>query len=212
MTVLTVAGKADSRAIVYPALYMLKHFGRVSVATDDGAYRRLYHGYEDVGEVSGVSVFVHPRLDAEALADEVTRFAPDYLVCVTNGYVPDYTTHLLVLTGYDRTFDAGNAHTADELAAGADVRLVASDMVTPPAKLPVDNIRELVISRTPIKSKTALSVCLRDGLLQHAAACEEAKALLKHDSRDFIGVLAQLFCPFLIPDAAEVPKIFGFKK
>ena len=212
MILLTVAGKADSRPIVYPALYMLKAFGRVAVVSDDGAYRRLYHGYGDSGEVSGVEVFVHTDSNTENLLNWVNRFAPDYLVCVTNGKVPVSTTHLLVLTGYDRTFDAGNAHTKDELASGADVGIVLDDKVVPPPGLPLTNIRELIISCNSIKSKSVLSVCLKDGLLMHAALCEEYKQLRKHDSRDFVRVLEKLFCPFILPAGSGIPKIFGFKK
>lgn len=212
MTVLTVAGKADSRAVVYPLLYILASFGRVAVASDDAAYRRLYHGYEDTGEVSGVSVFIRPKLDRASLETEIERFAPDFLVCATNGYVPDFTTHLLVLTGYDRSFEAGNAYTKTEYAQGVNVRIAENDKVAPPVGLPSENIRELIISSTPIKSKNVLSVCLKEGLLLYAAKCEDYKQLLPHESRDFIGILMALFCPFILPNAAEIPKLFGFKK
>lgn len=212
MIVLTVAGKADSRAVVYPALYMLSNFGKVIVATDDAAYRRLYHGYSDSGEVSGVGIYVHPTINAEILTEEVNRWAPDFLVCVTNGYVPAFTTHLLVLTGYDRSFIAGNAFTKEESERGVDVSIAEDDKVKAPEGLPIENIRELIVSRTPVKSKSVLSVCLKDGLFMYTAKCEEYKQLFPHDSRDFVTLLMKLFSPFIIPDATQVPKMFGFKK
>lgn len=212
-TVLTVAGKADSRAIVYPMLYVLKNYGRVMVASDDAAYRRLYHGYADVGEVSGVGIYVHPKLDMETIAEEANKYAPDFLVCATNGYVPEFTTHLLVLTGYDRSFAGGNAFTKAELDSGVKVCLAEADLVTVPSGMNPENIREVIISTIPIRSKDALSVCLRDGLLLHAAKCEEYKTLLTHESRDFVGLLAKIMCPFLIPvNELDIVKLFGFKK
>lgn len=212
MTILTVAGKADSRAIVYPLLYLLSKYGKVAVASDDGAYRRLYHGYENSGEVSGVSVFIHPYLDLSSLNNEINALCPDILVCVTNGYVPDFTTHLLVLTGYDRTFEAGNAFSKDDLAQGVNINLAESDKVTPPNNLPLENIREIVIAGKPIKSKGILSVSLKETLLMHTVKCEEYKQLFPTESRDFLDVLIKLVCPFIIPNAADVPKLFGFKK
>lgn len=212
MIILTVAGKADSRVVVYPAAFMLKNYGRVAIVSDDDAYRRLYHGFEDVGEVDGVSIAVLPRLEPELMADEVQRFNPDFLICVTNGYVPEFTTHLLVLTGYDRSFDGGNAHSKEEMEQGVDVNLTDIDKVTVPARIPLENVRELLVSTTPIKSKTQLSVCLKEGLLMYAARCEEYKKLLRHDSRDFVGILMKLFCPFILPDVSAVPQLFGFKK
>ena len=212
-TVLTIAGKADSRALVYPILYILKNYGRVMVATDDGAYRRLYHGYKDLGEVSGVGVFVHPHIDTNLLSDAVNQYAPDFLVCVTNGYVPEYTTHLLVLTGYDRTFAAGNAHSKEELAEGVTVTMTEDDIVTAPCQMDPKNIREIIISTTPVRGVQVPSVCLKDGLLMHAAKCEEYKTLLPHDSRDFVGILANMLSNFVLPVGAdEIPKLFGFKK
>lgn len=212
-TIITVTGKADSRALVYPMLYILKNYGRVLVASDDAAYRRLYHGYEDSGEVSGVGVFVHPTIDADILTEEVNKFAPDYIVCVTNGYVPEYTTHLLVLTGYDRSFEGGNAHTKEEFEQGVKVSLAELDLVTAPKDMNPSDIREVIVSSTPIKSSTSLSVCLKEGLLLHAAKCEEYKSLLPHESRDFVGILAKILCPFVLSvSETEIPKLFGFKK
>lgn len=211
--VLTVAGKADSRAIVYPMLYVLKNYGRVMVASDDAAYRRLYHGYADAGEVSGVGVVVHPELDFELLSEEVNRYAPEFLVCVTNGYVPEFTTHLLVLTGYDRSFEGGNAFSKAEHEQGVKVKLAESDVVTAPSEMDPNNIREIIVSSSTIKCSDTLSVCLRDGLLLHAAKCEEYKAILPHESRDFVGVLAKILCPFILSvNEVEIPKLFGFKK
>lgn len=212
-TVLTVAGKADSRALVYPILYILKNYGRVMVATDDGAYRRLYHGYENIGEVSGVGVFVHPTLDLNHLSDAVNQYAPDFLVCVTNGYVPEYTTHLLVLTGYDRTMEAGNAFSKDEMEEGVKVTVTEADIVTAPCQMNPKNIREVIVSTTPVKGAQIPSVCLKEGLLMYAARCEEYKQLLTHDSRDFIDIIANILSGFVLPAGAEeIGKLFGFKK
>jgi len=183
------------------------------VATDDGAYRRLYHGYEDSGEVSDVGVYVHPMIDAKVLTEEVNKLAPDFIVCVTNGYVPEYTTHLLVLTGYDKSFEGGNSHSKADLERGVDVSLAESDLVTVPKSMNPENIREVLISNTPIKRTKSLSVCLKEGLLMHAAECEEYKALIPHKSRDFVGILAKILCPFILSvNEAEIPSLFGFKK
>jgi len=213
MMVLTVAGKADSRVIVYPMLYVLKNYGRVMVASDDAAYRRLYHGYANAGEVSGIGVFVHPMLNVELLSEEVNKVAPDFLVCVTNGYVPDFTTHLLALTGFDRSFAGGNAFTKTEIEQGVKVKLAEDDVVEAPSSMNLANIREVIVSQHPIKSTDVLSVCLKDGLLAYAAKCEEYKAILPHESRDFVGLLAKILCPFILQvNEADIPKLFGFKK
>jgi hypothetical protein len=193
-------------------LYLFSQLGRTAVITDDGAYRRLYHGYEDEGEASSVAIWIRPDISgAQVLPVDAHRLEPEYLVCVTTGRVPAFTTHLIVLTGYDRTFDAGNAHSKADLAGSIDVSLVDSDKVISPPNLPLDSIRELIVSATPVKSKSALSVCLKDGLLMHAARCEESKQLVKPASQDFSELLARLLSPFVIPNAADIAKILGLK-
>jgi hypothetical protein len=209
LLVLTVAGKADSRVVVYPLAYLLRSFGRVAIVTDDGAYRRLYHGYSDAGEVSGVSVYVSPTMCTGALNTHIQRVAPDFLLYVTNGFVPLGTSHLLVLTGFDKTFDAGNAYNQADLEQGIKVNVADEDLVLPPDGFPIERIKEVVLSTTPVNTGDILSVTLDGALLTYVAKCEEAKKLLTVDSPAYVKFLQALTSPFLLPTVANIAQIFG---
>ena len=56
MRVVTVVGKVDSRALVYPLARALSMKGLTGIITDDGAYRRLFHGRSNIGCVDNIDI------------------------------------------------------------------------------------------------------------------------------------------------------------
>ena len=58
MKILTIVGKVDSRPLVYPLARGLSMAGLTGIVTDDGAYRRLFHGKGNMGVVNGVDIAV----------------------------------------------------------------------------------------------------------------------------------------------------------
>ena len=58
MKIIAIAGKVDSRVLVYPLARAISLTGLTAVISDDGAYRRLYHGDDLKGTVSGIDISV----------------------------------------------------------------------------------------------------------------------------------------------------------
>lgn len=67
MKILSVVGKTDKRLLTYPLMHILALAGRTVVITDDVAYRRLYKGFTDNGEVHDLSIKVIPDLDTKKI-------------------------------------------------------------------------------------------------------------------------------------------------
>lgn len=104
MRILTIVGKVDTRVIAYPIARALSLNGLTAVITDDGAYRRLYHGEDLQGTVSGVDISVGLKTDEE-LKDSLNNSGVPYdnLVIVSSGYVPVDSTGVILCHGIDRS-------------------------------------------------------------------------------------------------------------
>lgn len=104
MRVLTIVGKVDSRILAYTLSRALSLIGRTALISDDGAYKRLYHGNKLKGVVSGVDVGVGYKVD-EKLRKGIGSMGADYdyMVVVSTDYIPEYTTGVVLCKGVDRS-------------------------------------------------------------------------------------------------------------
>lgn len=220
MKIVTIAGKADSRVLVYPIAYLLNQFGRVLIVTDDGAYRRLYRGYGDDGESGGVRICFTPSLDRTRIGNIVNETEVDFVICVTTGKVPDYTQYLIALTGYDMAFGgnpsiAGKKSKLGKKSTGGvveDLVALEEDKIELGHDIPSENIRTVVVSTKEIKNTAIMSICVKDGLLQQCMLCEEYKELRAPVSRDYLQILMDLLGGFIISDVSGLPQLCGYKK
>lgn len=102
MKVITVAGKVDTRVLVYPLARALSLTGLTAIVTDDGAYHRLYKGKELKGNVSGVDISIGLNMD-DKLANSLSNSGVPYdnLIVVSSNYIPPETTGLILCHGVD---------------------------------------------------------------------------------------------------------------
>ena len=115
MKILNIVGKVDSRVIVYPLARALGLAGITCVVTDDGAYRRLFHGRSGIGNVSGVDLVVSNRVDNEAIQEaKGLGLDYDYLLLVSNDFIYDHADGVLVCHGVDRSMLQYDAESDDE--------------------------------------------------------------------------------------------------
>ena len=107
MTILAIVGKADKRVLAYPLIKALSLMGKTCVVTDDVAYRRLYSGTADSGIIDDVEINIQKSL-SEDVAEEMekdreeTEF--DYMLFLTDTFVPDHAGKVVALCSQSRTF------------------------------------------------------------------------------------------------------------
>lgn len=104
MKILTIVGKVDSRVLAYPIARALSLNGLTAMITDDGAYRRLYHGDELTGTVSGVDISVGLKADEE-LKNSLNDSGIPYenIVFVSANHIPADSTGVILCHGIDRS-------------------------------------------------------------------------------------------------------------
>lgn len=107
MKIISVVGKVDTRSIVYPAIRALTLNGLTAVITDDGAYRRLYHGKGDIGNVNGIDVSVTGHVDDNSVHSLDKSGVPyDNLIIVSSDYIHPDATGIIACHGLDRSMMA----------------------------------------------------------------------------------------------------------
>lgn len=107
MTVLAIVGKADKRILAYPLMKTCGLMGNACVVTDDAAYCRLYSGPEDSGSINDVQIRIVRNLDdahAAAIEEEQAKNGTDYLLYLTERFVPAAAEKVLALCSPSRTF------------------------------------------------------------------------------------------------------------
>ena len=100
--ILTLAGKVDTRCIIYPLARALSLKGLVAVVTDDGAYRRLYKGNESTGNISGIDIYSDIEI-TEELIQKVKESGVNYdtIIVASRSYIPSETDSVLICHGVD---------------------------------------------------------------------------------------------------------------
>ena len=107
MTILAIVGKADKRVAAYPLMKTLSLMGKTCVITDDVTYRRLYSGTEDNGIINDVEIFIRKDLSralAERMEMEKEANGCDYLLYLTDTFIPDHAEKVVALCSQSRTF------------------------------------------------------------------------------------------------------------
>lgn len=186
MKVLTVVGKVDTRALVYPLSRALSLLGLTSIITDDGAYRRLYHGDSLQGTVNGIDISVGLMVDNELNKSLSSSGVPyDYKIVVSSGYIPEDTTGLLICHGVDNSI-MGVTETEDETSNTSDIR---KDTVDIPDGIPA---MELHISYSQPSVRNITSILLKESFINYVYTCEEMKTISVYPDRAYNKLLAKI--------------------
>lgn len=107
MVILAIVGKTDKRILAYPLMKTCGLMGNTCVITDDGAYRRLYHGMEDTGFINDVEINIVKGINngtAEILETQKANEDFDYLIYLTEAFVPPGAGKVVGLCSPSRTF------------------------------------------------------------------------------------------------------------
>lgn len=107
MKIISIIGKVDSRSLVYPLARALSLYGLTGIITDDGAYRRLYPGKGNIGNVNGIDISVCAYLDdkgAHSLDNSGIHY--DNLLVVSGDYIHPESDGIIVCHGLDRSMMA----------------------------------------------------------------------------------------------------------
>lgn len=104
MRIISIVGKVDSRPLVYPLARALSMEGLTGIITDDGAYRRLYPGKEDIGSVNGIDISVTSHITDETVHSLDNSGVPyDTLITVSCDYIHPEADGVIVCHGVDRS-------------------------------------------------------------------------------------------------------------
>jgi hypothetical protein len=107
MIKIAITGKADKRILAYPFMRACSIAGRTCVITDDTAYKRLYAGTENQGEIEGIKIHILPLLSEQNLPEIEERLISketEYLIYISDTYYPKDAGHILMLCEYNTTF------------------------------------------------------------------------------------------------------------
>ena len=104
MKIISVVGKVDSRSLVYPLARALSMSGLTGIITDDGAYRRLYTGKGNIGNVNGIDVSICAYLDDKGIHSlDNSGVHYDNLLVVSADYIHPESNGIIVCHGLDRS-------------------------------------------------------------------------------------------------------------
>jgi hypothetical protein len=107
MVRLAITGKADKRIITYPLMRACSIAGRTCVITDDVAYKRLYAGNENYGEVEDIKIYILPTMDIERIKefeDQEIEDEIEYIIYISDSYYPVDANRILMLCEHNNTF------------------------------------------------------------------------------------------------------------
>ena len=104
MRIISIVGKVDARPLVYPVARAFALNGLTGIITDDGAYRRLFNGNEDVGTVSSVDIGIVSKLDDNSVEIlNETGLNYDNILVVGQSYIHPDADGIIVCHGIDRS-------------------------------------------------------------------------------------------------------------
>ncbi|WFR59060.1 hypothetical protein QA584_08240 [Anaerocolumna sp. AGMB13025] len=107
MIKIAITGKADKRILAYPLMRACSISGHTSVVTDDAAYKRLYAGKENYGEIEDIKINVLFELTDETLKgieEQAVIDETEYLIVISDSYYPKDADHILMLCEQNCTF------------------------------------------------------------------------------------------------------------
>jgi hypothetical protein len=107
MIKIAITGKADKRIVTYPLMRACSIAGSTCVITDDVAYKRLYPGTENYGEIEDIKITVVPTMSIEnmkEIEEQAIKNEIEYLIFISDSYYSKDIDHILMLCEYNSTF------------------------------------------------------------------------------------------------------------
>lgn len=107
MIKIAITGKADKRILAYPLMRACSIAGRTCVITDDAAYKRLYAGKENYGEIEGIKITVIPTMSIEniiEIEEQAMKNETEYFILISDSYYSKDAGHILMLCEQNSTF------------------------------------------------------------------------------------------------------------
>lgn len=107
MIKIAITGKADKRVLTYPLMRACSIAGRTCVITDDAAYKRLYAGKENFGEIEEIKINVLPTMSIEniiEIEEQAIEDETEYIIFISDSYYPKDAGQVLMLCEHNRTF------------------------------------------------------------------------------------------------------------
>ena len=171
MVILSIVGKADTRVIAYTMARAISLDGQAVILSDDGAYKRLYHGSENEGTVSGVDIVVSSNIcdaDVERLVNSNKSY--DNIIIVSSDFLYKKSDSVLVCKGIDGSMDGDGDDASED---GIEELVIPEEMKQ----------ETLVISFDKPTEKGIVSLQLKDGAIRYVYRCEERKSLQYQDDK-----------------------------
>lgn len=156
MVILAITGKTDKRILAYPLMKACGLMGKTCAIAEDAAYRRLYSGTGDTGYINDVEVNIVTGLTpelAERMEQEKQREDFDYLIYLTESFVPPDAAKVAALCSTSRTFCGDELEGVLEDAQGRIV--LASLTVSPKPK----NYWKVPLMQIPWKPEYIQYIC-----------------------------------------------------
>ena len=215
MRILVIAGKVDSRILVYPLARALSLAGLTAIISDDGAYRRLYLGVEDQGTVSGVDISVGHKSGDELKNSLNNSGVPyDNIILITTGYVPADATGVIICKGIDKSMSAVVTKEDDTNTKQLDDENEAENQPINDDPIIPEGVKSntVYISFEAAPKKGASAISLKDTAIKYIYSCEERKELQIIVDKSFNKTLVQIASePLGIPQA-ELFKLLNRKE
>lgn len=107
MIKIAITGKADKRILIYPLMRACSIAGRTSIVTDDAAYKRLYVGKDNYGEIEDIKINVLPVMTDDMIKETEEQAVineTEYLIFISDSYYPKDAGHILMLCEQNCTF------------------------------------------------------------------------------------------------------------
>lgn len=181
--IISIVGKADTRAVAYPLIRAMSMLGKTAVITDDGAYSRLLEGRAYAGECSGVTIAVTLPIKQnieqleEALGQKV-----DNLFYISGSYVDENSTGVIICKGIDRGFQADEPWERKTVTEQSEVirKLVQNGA----------QVKEITVAFDRTKNKGEEGILLKEGMLKYIYECEERQELIPLEDRIYADIIA----------------------
>lgn len=234
MRLLTIVGKVDTRVLSYPIARALSLQGLTALISDDGAYRRLYHGDGNKGTVSNIDISVGANADENlknSLNDSGIQY--DNVVFVSSGYIPADSSGVIVCHGADRSMmgvteqeeerkiehekkeesskksekNKGSNDTEDKVEDSSEEVVEKGekkDKIVVPDGIPSVEVQ---ISYSTPSYKGLTSILLRDSFINYIYSCEERKEIVPYADKAYNKMLAKILNTTLNIDAIEALKL-----
>lgn len=194
MKTLAVIGGVDKRPVVYPLLQCLKFLGKTLVVTDEPAFRRFDDDFSLEFENDNITIRVVPLVTQEVVTETVQSLNEpfEYLVVVSNDFIPQGYERVVALSGVNRGFDFVDTTVGDFPNNEEFMRVFIS-----PTK--AKNLEYPKITPTP-------------SLLKYIYNCEDYRKFLPLEDQATVAVVTTLFGKALGLESKTIVKLLARKE